>query len=743
MKNKWLYRQMISFLPVFFVFTVVIGLLFYLSVGELTKRSIANANAALASYVVKMVDSNLQEVEGNLAKELITNPVFRYYGTAADSDFPNLYSKEIVNKLTEFTEVSPFIDNAYLVWNKDGTVLTPRYKVPLDQFADQEFIMNLRQNRLPVNWTNLRDYKDTYQDGPSYKVISLVKPVPFENSQGILVINIRISTIAKFLNGLTKTEFSKVELITQDGQLIYGQRRGNGSEMLSTSYSAEEVSSYTQWKISVGTANEGMLETAIVFTYVSIATGIVLTILGMGWIIHVVRRNYAPIQSINDKINAYFLNKHMYHHGDRGKDELTFLETALDRIIDQSLLFEKQHEENMNLRRQHQFRQLMNGDSQADLEDLKLEWQRQGLQFENVSLFVSIIEIDNQQEFITKYSQRDRALFKYLLQNVINEISAEAGICQWSEWLDPMQLGIIFQCTDTEGQEQVIRLCERNIEWLKQNVAFTVTIGVGSCCEQMDEIPQSYADAQESLKYKSSMGNERIIGIWDITGRKQGEILPYLNTVRTISQLYRLDDPSWHNHFEQLRTHLTTHLFTYDHIKSMMEYLIYHLNEEISQFSSDIREYWSKEAAPKLEWMLSSNHSAQGMLNGMYEGLTDSEQAIRALKKRKHNHKLIRGLQTYIEQNYGNPDLSLMVLSETVQVNAKYLSLLFKEEFGEKFIDYVTKVRIENAKSLLLETTAPVQDIAEKVGYTHSISFIRVFKKYVGQTPGDYRKNKG
>lgn len=742
MKNKWLYRQMISFLPVFFVFTVVIGLLFYLSVGELTKRAIANANAALASYVMKMVDSNLQDLEGMVAKELITNPVLKYFGTASDSNFPDLYTKEIVNKLMEFVEASPFIDTAYLVRNKDGTVFTPGYKIPLDQFEDKDFITNIRQNGMPVHWTNLRSYKDTYQQGSYYKVISLVKPVPFENSQGILVINIRLSTIAKFLNGLTKTDYSKVELMSEDGQVIYGQGVDNSKEKLSTSYSAEEVSNYTQWKISVGTANEGMLETAIVFTYVSIAAGIILTILGMGWIVYVVRRNYAPIQSINDKINAYLLHKRMQHQGDRGKDELQFMETALDRIIDQSLLFEKQHEESMNLRRQHQFRQLMNGDSQSDLEELKEEWQRQGLQLENASLFVSIFEIDKQQEFISKYSQRDQALLKYLLHNVIQEISAEAGICQWSEWLDPMQLGIIFQCTDMESQEQVVQLCERNIEWLKHNVAFTVTIGIGSSCEQMDEIPQSYVDAQESLKYKSSMGHDRIIGIWDITGRKQGGILPYLNTVRTISQLYRLDDPSWHSHFEQVRKDLTTHLFTYDHVKSMLEYLIYYLNEEINQLSSDIREYWNKEAAPKLELMLSSNHSAQEILSGMYKGLTDSEQAIRALKERKNNHKLIRGLQTYIDQNYGNPDLSLILLSDTVQVNAKYLSLLFKEEFGEKFIDYVTKVRVEKAKSLLLETMDPVQDIAVKVGYTHSISFIRVFKKYVGQTPGDYRKNK-
>ncbi|MNI88550.1 HTH-type transcriptional regulator YesS [compost metagenome] len=61
---------------------------------------------------------------------------------------------------------------------------------------------------------------------------------------------------------------------------------------------------------------------------------------------------------------------------------------------------------------------------------------------------------------------------------------------------------------------------------------------------------------------------------------------------------------------------------------------------------------------------------------------------------------------------------------------------------GEKFVDYLSLLRIRHARQLLEETNASIQDTAMKVGYTHALSFIRMFKKVMNVTPGDYRKQK-
>ena len=74
-------------------------------------------------------------------------------------------------------------------------------------------------------------------------------------------------------------------------------------------------------------------------------------------------------------------------------------------------------------------------------------------------------------------------------------------------------------------------------------------------------------------------------------------------------------------------------------------------------------------------------------------------------------------------------------------LNPSYLSQLFKAETGEVFTDYVNKIRMEEAKRMLLQTDYKIQYIADMVGYASSQHFNRTFKKYIGMQPAEYKKN--
>jgi YesN/AraC family two-component response regulator len=104
------------------------------------------------------------------------------------------------------------------------------------------------------------------------------------------------------------------------------------------------------------------------------------------------------------------------------------------------------------------------------------------------------------------------------------------------------------------------------------------------------------------------------------------------------------------------------------------------------------------------------------------------------------NHVLIVKIKDYITVHYTSPELSLQHLSDKFGLSPRYVSKLFKDTYGEKFVDYVASIRMEKAKERLLESTESVQEIAESVGYATDISFIRTFKRIVGQTPGEFRK---
>ena len=108
-------------------------------------------------------------------------------------------------------------------------------------------------------------------------------------------------------------------------------------------------------------------------------------------------------------------------------------------------------------------------------------------------------------------------------------------------------------------------------------------------------------------------------------------------------------------------------------------------------------------------------------------------------RKSSHNLKVYEKVKKFIEDNY-HKDLSLDNVSEVVGLSPSYLSLVFKEVSGTNFVEFINTYRISKSKILLQDISLTVNEISEKVGYTNSNTFIKVFKKYEGITPGQFRE---
>ena len=73
-------------------------------------------------------------------------------------------------------------------------------------------------------------------------------------------------------------------------------------------------------------------------------------------------------------------------------------------------------------------------------------------------------------------------------------------------------------------------------------------------------------------------------------------------------------------------------------------------------------------------------------------------------------------------------------------VNAAYFSTLFKKETGKNFLEYVTELRIQNAKNYLIQTNYDIAEVASAVGYNDLKYFSKLFKKTTGLNPSEFRK---
>ncbi len=99
----------------------------------------------------------------------------------------------------------------------------------------------------------------------------------------------------------------------------------------------------------------------------------------------------------------------------------------------------------------------------------------------------------------------------------------------------------------------------------------------------------------------------------------------------------------------------------------------------------------------------------------------------------------IRIAKRYISDNYYKP-LTLEMVSKEIGFNATYFSSMFKKETDMNFSEYLKKIRIDNAKNMLLNTEQTVEDISYAVGYSDIKYFSRLFKKLTKVTPTEFRK---
>lgn len=97
--------------------------------------------------------------------------------------------------------------------------------------------------------------------------------------------------------------------------------------------------------------------------------------------------------------------------------------------------------------------------------------------------------------------------------------------------------------------------------------------------------------------------------------------------------------------------------------------------------------------------------------------------------------KIIR----YLDKNY-QKEITVNEISDLFEMNASYLSALFKKEVGMTLSSYLLMVRMEQAKKMLLETNERVNNIAYSLGYQSPAYFTEQFKKYFGCSPSQIKK---
>lgn len=138
---------------------------------------------------------------------------------------------------------------------------------------------------------------------------------------------------------------------------------------------------------------------------------------------------------------------------------------------------------------------------------------------------------------------------------------------------------------------------------------------------------------------------------------------------------------------------------------------------------------------------LDSLQCEEGMIAYVTKLFTETIR-LRDNSSRNKYMELITAAQKIILENFQNNEFSMNQAAAMVNLSPGYFSTLFRQETGMSFVEYLTGIRLEKAKALLMCTNMRSSEIAYEVGYKDAHYFSYIFKKVCGCTPKEYRARK-
>ncbi|ASR48073.1 AraC family transcriptional regulator [Paenibacillus kribbensis] len=757
MRKSWYRRLLFSYFPIFMLTVSILIFLSFLIVNEISRNETSKANRITTGFVMDSVENSLTKVEMDVLSEAETNKSYStFLNGQAQSGSMMLY--ELVGSLRTLKDNHELVHSIYIYRTKDHKVLTMSGLQEASTFADYSYIEQALRSE-DRQWSPVREWKEPGQH-TSERVISMHKrlPLPF-GGQGLLVINIGVYPLEQVIAQMTNPAVSYLLINDGSGHTIYPAVSDTKDAV-----KAEDGQQLTQllsprlgWSFESGIRAGQLFEWVSVISYVWIAVGLAVVILAVVYIIYVTHRNYRPIQLMMQRIQQLPGRP----GEENNKDELWMIDHALQSLIRQTVDYEQQEHANILIRRRQLFLDLMEGTA-AETVEFRLDHlspfadggKREASPIYTV-MVVELHDLDLPQTADGKstgsghseeHGDEDQRLSLSLL-GVIQELAATYGWQGWAEWMSRERISILLRKEESVGEGllgvKLQEMAQTGCEWLQGHLGVQLTIGIGSQTYELEHIQDSYRAAVSALRYRLTLGVRDIVTSDQVPQANEIPLYSYLPLISETIRSFRLANHDWRIQLEGLFGAMEADKLKDGDILTVVRWLQELLEREMREMkdvSGALDRYFNGAEGQRWKAEVESASSLAMMHTLMLERMTTVYRTYVAASETKSYRAMVSEMKQYIEEHYTNPDLSLNHLSERFDVSPKYASHLFKTEFDMKFVDFLTRLRMNHAQQMLCNTTETVQHIATQVGYANSITFGRVFKRVVGVTPGDYRK---
>lgn len=730
----------------------------YLSSKGSLEEQLRDTNIALLHLSQQKIEMMLREIDTNTIN-FIQEPEVAFFlnGRYTNDELRFSHFNSLNSKFKTLMNANDNISSFYLYSMQNRSLLTDSTFADEADFYDMSWLQAFNQMPRYQQWLGTRKITEISSGFQLDKnVMTLVRQFPLISNpqyrKGAIIVNVDERTVANLIEDVDKQRPGQTFVVNQQGVIISSQNKslllqplssiaaipelkelnGSGYAIRDTqdgSYTTFYVSSaYNGWKYISVVPNPEMNRPLEIIRNLLYAIAAGMFIVAVVLVYAVSSYTFRPL----DRFFRSFAEKKIGRHGD-----LTYLEKFFKQMMSDNETLQKQMHESLPALKWRLIMSLLMADK-TNYSRMRKYFDMLGVEFFDARFVVLVIELDRRQEIA---SPRDVYLFTYAISNVAGELVA--GVCKGvSVEVNDGVVAVIMSFEEDDPQAnqlQALQVADLVKDYVSAHFKQTVTIGVGSPQLELEGIHRSYQEALNALKYKLIMGDNTVISIDDIAGHPNDKFYRiWAMGDAVVGAIRETDEARLETQLQKLFYEMVASNVPPDMMKQMCIQLIMNSIKAISDKGLDIKQFLDPKENIYHDIDTCANvDDMKGYISAFL-----SQLIVRTQEKResRNGSETVNQIVAYLEQHYMDSDLSLNLLASQFKLSVPYLSKLFKESTEMNFMDCLIQIRMEKSKQLLQDPSLKINTVAERVGYNNPQSFTRIFKKYTGQTPGEYRE---
>jgi len=760
LKKESVYLKLLFSFFFIFLLPIVIGFLFFNRIETIMVHDANQTNTVMLEQMKEVLDKRFEEVE-QFSLKISLHPKLEWL--MEDLEPGNYKYIDFKKEIARLQTVGTLISDYFVYFDSVNVILTPTMKTNSeiffknihpnrhmtfeeiqdslrnyhlnDYYPYEEKITSTKQkNRilfmqsLPEgNRTNIKGTLGIFID--DQQIRALLNKMKWANSAAIYIFDENKNAIIYTNGGDQKyTQLKKLLSNEENGFSIH---KINGEETIIS----QTVSERNDWSYVSVVPKDVVLSKVNQMKITAFFLVLIWLLIGLPASYYLANRNYKPIQDVVKTIIR--VNK----QARGGLNEIDFIKNAFVHALNEQKQLSHIVTTQAPVMKADFLTRIVKGNigihsiSNRDLEMI-------GIQFEFDYYSVLVIQVDDYRQFTEgKHSESDWALLQFIIAN-ISEEKLHGKVYTLELERDKLLLLVNHENASEQTKKDLISFITDLKDILVAKFNIIITISVSEIHEGMKEIPECYGEAVIALDYRFIKGQNSIILYEEIRDAtvvdydyhypmeteiqlfnfaKSGD---FENVEKTLNQIFKINI-----HSKQTTPEIAKCL-SYDLLCTLFKLLsVLHTNE---------REKFLNVKDPfNITSTCSTVNEFQEIVTGLYREYCEKVNE----NQTDQAERLYNRIREYIEENYHDCMFSLKGMADYFDMNSSYLSSFFKKHSGQNLTDYITQIRVNESKKMLMTTKLTISEIAQKVGYANSVGLIRVFKKLEGIPPGKYREN--